>query len=112
MDHRKRVYDRYVSAGQSAPVPADLSGLRRRAPYLKRVIQRHFPADRDAQILELGCGHGAFIHLIRQAGYNNVVGVDISPEQVAKAERLGIVGVKQCESGWQRKRVTPATSTF
>lgn len=95
MDHRKQIYEHYVSAGQSASSPADLSGLERRAPYLKRVIANHFPANREASIIDLGCGHGAFIYFIRQAGYQNVIGVDVSPEQVSEAPRLGIAGVKQ-----------------
>jgi len=95
MDHRKQVYDVYVEGGQYRLSPIDLDGLRQRTPYLERVIRRYFPKDLSACILDLGCGHGAFIHCIRRAGYTNVVGIDISPEQVAEAQRLGIEGVYQ-----------------
>jgi predicted TPR repeat methyltransferase len=46
-------------------------------------------------ILDLGCGHGALVHLARQAGYRNIRGVDVAPEQVAAAKRLGIDEVVQ-----------------
>ncbi len=95
VDHRELIYNSYASTGQPGVFPADLSALRQRAPYLKRIIRRHFPPDTEANILELGCGHGAFIHFIRQAGYSNVIGVDVSREQVEKARQLGIDGVKQ-----------------
>jgi cyclopropane fatty-acyl-phospholipid synthase-like methyltransferase len=48
-----------------------------------------------SKILDLGCGHGALIHVARQMGYKNVDGVDGSPEQVAAAQRLGIRGVEE-----------------
>jgi cyclopropane fatty-acyl-phospholipid synthase-like methyltransferase len=58
-------------------------------------VGRHFPTDRNAAILELGCGHGALLHVLRGTGYTNARGVDGSPEQVAAARRLGVAGVEQ-----------------
>ncbi|HKV98957.1 MAG TPA: methyltransferase domain-containing protein [Vicinamibacterales bacterium] len=58
-------------------------------------MRRHFPTDRSARILDLGCGNGAIIQAARRYGYHNVTGVDRSSEQVADAERLGIDGVRQ-----------------
>lgn len=91
--YRTRIYDSYVKARNTALAPESLNGLRPRAPYLVRLIQRHFPPDRQAKVIDLGCGHGAIIYYAGQAGYANVYGVDGSPEQVAAARRLGIVGV-------------------
>lgn len=91
---RDRLYSNYVSAGQARP-PADLAGLAPRIPYLKRVIERHFPSDREAAILEIGCGYGAILHTAREAGYTNLEGVDVSQEQVDAARTLGIAGVAQ-----------------
>jgi 2-polyprenyl-3-methyl-5-hydroxy-6-metoxy-1,4-benzoquinol methylase len=53
------------------------------------------PKDRSASIIDLGCGHGTLIYYIREAGYKNVIGVDISPEQVRAAASLGIEGISQ-----------------
>lgn len=91
--YRTRIYSNYVNARTTALAPQSLDGLKPRAPYLTRLIQRHFPPDREATVTDLGCGHGAIIHFARQAGYANVHGVDGSPEQVAAARRLGIDGV-------------------
>lgn len=52
------------------------------------MIRRHFPADRDAAILELGCGRGALLHAFRQTGHINARGVDGSSEQVDAARCL------------------------
>ena len=65
--------------------------------------------DRSARILDLGCGHGAFIYFLREAGYTNVVGVDKSPEQVAEAKRLGIAGVQEADL-WEILQQSPDAS--
>jgi SAM-dependent methyltransferase len=92
---RTRIYDAYVSGRHEALAPETLQGLTPRGPYLSRLVRRHFPVDRQAQILDLGCGHGALIHFARQAGYANIRGVDGSPEQVLAARDLGIEGVDE-----------------
>jgi SAM-dependent methyltransferase len=91
---RERVYGRYVSAGQ-AVAPTTAEGLRPRQPALEQLIARHFPAQRDAAILDLGCGGGALLFFAQRAGYRNARGVDTSAEQVEAARRLGVEGVAQ-----------------
>jgi SAM-dependent methyltransferase len=93
--HRDRLYGRYVSARQTPPAPATLDGLTPRRPHLRALVRRHFPDDRAAAILDLGCGHGALLHFAAEAGYRNLAGVDASPEQVAAAHRLGLSQVRQ-----------------
>lgn len=94
-DYRTRIYNAYVNARQQALAPESLAGLKPRLPMLQKLVWEHFPPDLNAVILELGCGHGALIHVARQTGYRNLHGVDRSPEQVAAARRLGIDGVAQ-----------------
>jgi SAM-dependent methyltransferase len=92
---RSRLYARYLSQCGDAGVPRSIVALRPRAPFLRQLVRRHFPPDRDARILDLGCGHGALVHFANEAGYVNVQGVDRSPEQVAAARQLGIAGVRE-----------------
>lgn len=94
---RSRIYRRYVHARNSSLAPATAEGFAPRASSLRRIIEKHFPADRAISVLDLGCGHGAMIYFLRRAGYSNVLGVDVSPEQVAEAARLGIDGIHQGE---------------
>ncbi|MBX6330726.1 MAG: methyltransferase domain-containing protein [Gemmatimonadaceae bacterium] len=94
-DYRARIYEYYASARHEALVCGDRGALASRAPYVRAMIRRHFPRDRGAVIMDLGCGHGTIVHFAREAGYRNVVGIDRSPEQVAEARRLGIEGVEQ-----------------
>jgi SAM-dependent methyltransferase len=95
--YRQRVYGRYVDAATSPLAPDTLDGLDSRRPVLGRLIAEHFPPQRDAAILELGCGHGALLHFARAAGYTRMEGVDASPAQVAAAKRLGVLDVRAGE---------------
>lgn len=94
-DFRGRIYQQYARAREQPLAPASVAGFRPRAPYLRKLMRDHFPAHKGAAILDLGCGHGAMVYFARQEGYHNIVGVDVSPEQVAEARRLGIDGVRQ-----------------
>jgi SAM-dependent methyltransferase len=92
-DWRARVLARYVSTHSAV---SDAAGnLDRRRPFLDKLVAEHFPADKGARGLDLGCGHGAVVWAARRAGYANFEGVDASPEQVAMAQQLGIAGVRE-----------------
>lgn len=94
-DLRTRIYRHYVYARSEALAPATVEGFASRASSLRNQILRHLPSDRMISILDLGCGHGALIYFLRQEGYHNIVGVDVSPAQVAEASRLQIEGVRE-----------------
>lgn len=47
------------------------------------------PADRGAAIADLGCGSGELLAALRSTGFKNLVGVDLSAEQVAIARQAG-----------------------
>ena len=94
-DYRQRMYDSYVRVGAAAP--DDASGLARRGPALRRLIADHFPAERDARILDIGCGNGALLRFAQEAGYHRLAGVDRSPEQVQAAHQHGLTFVRQGE---------------
>jgi 2-polyprenyl-3-methyl-5-hydroxy-6-metoxy-1,4-benzoquinol methylase len=97
---KSRVYDSYVSSGQAGPSSAGTNDIdpdrffSGRASHIRNVISRHVTAGSDGRILDLACGHGAYLYFLRKAGYTNARGVDVSPEQVALAHTLGITAVE------------------
>jgi 2-polyprenyl-3-methyl-5-hydroxy-6-metoxy-1,4-benzoquinol methylase len=93
IDYKKRLYGSYVQSHLSAVELKNRVILR--APYMRALINNHFPANRDARILDLGCGYGALIYHALSLGYTHMNGVDVSPEQVAGAKQLGIPGVTE-----------------
>jgi 2-polyprenyl-3-methyl-5-hydroxy-6-metoxy-1,4-benzoquinol methylase len=90
---KTRLYDAYISSGQAGQQgesikPEDL--FRPREAYIGHLIARYLPQARNSRIVDLGCGHGAFLYFLARAGYTDIAGVDTSPEQIDLAHRLGI----------------------
>ncbi|GGE96285.1 class I SAM-dependent methyltransferase [Hymenobacter cavernae] len=99
MDFKDRLYNVYVSSEQGGGKVLDqlqngTSLFSGNAPYITQLIKRHIPADRSVRIMDLGCGHGAHLYFLKQCGYQNLVGVDTSAEQVELAHRLGVEEVQ------------------
>ncbi|MBM9520476.1 class I SAM-dependent methyltransferase [Desulforhopalus vacuolatus] len=88
-DWKKRLYDGYISTGQASNPKQNNDGN----PYYERLIAAHLPKDTNVSILDLACGHGDLINSLKKNGYKNVLGVDISAEQVAAAHKLDICEV-------------------
>ena len=91
IDWKKRLYNCYISSGQAGN--KYLGGVNLRLvdyPYLVHVVKKFVNADRDASIADLGCGHGNLLFVLKKMGYKNIIGVDISPEQVSLAHSMGI----------------------
>ena len=91
MDIRPQLYDRYVSDFKSenaALTSAELSH------YYKWCDARYLPHLKNippsANILELGCGHGRILSYLREKGFTNVKGIDISQEQIDLARNTGL----------------------
>ena len=100
MNFKDRLYEVYVSSEQAGG--ATLNELQNgkqlfsgNGPYIAQLIKRHIPADRNIRIWDLGCGHGAHLYFLKQLGYQNLVGIDTSAEQVKLAHQLGVEQV-QC----------------
>jgi 2-polyprenyl-3-methyl-5-hydroxy-6-metoxy-1,4-benzoquinol methylase len=59
--------------------------------YFKRILLPHLSKDRNARILDVGCGDGRYMKALVENGYYNIFGIDISEEQVEDARnRLGL----------------------
>lgn len=94
-DWKAHLYRTYVSSGQARDSNTSAEEhFRAPQAHLMSIVRRHFPLDRTTPIVDIGCGHGALLYFLRQAGYENLRGVDTSKEQAALAQRLGIAGVE------------------
>jgi 2-polyprenyl-3-methyl-5-hydroxy-6-metoxy-1,4-benzoquinol methylase len=97
-DFKTRFYDQYQSA-HVAPRKgeATLAQFQARVPIFDRHWSRLLPSDRQAPMLDVGCGSGGMVWWLQQRGYAHAIGIDISPEQVAVARALGVAGVEQAD---------------
>lgn len=51
-----------------------------------QIIADHFPADKNASILDVGCGMGFLLLSLRNAGYGTLTGIDTDEEQVRSCQ--------------------------
>ena len=107
--YRDRIYSQYVEGRHDSDEPGLINDLAGRAPTMSRVIRDFFPKEKTARILDLGCGHGTLIHFALKAGYSNIQGVDVSPQQIRLAHKLGISKVQQGDLVETLKTIPPAS---
>jgi len=55
-------------------------------PYFQEAL----PKEREARILDIGCGFGQMLCALKKQGYRNIEGVDISREACDHCARLGL----------------------
>jgi len=71
--------------------PEDVeSGYSRFATFYRRNYLKHFPTDRSARILCVSCGPGYMVNLLKEEGYENVLGIDGMPEKIKPAQKRGL----------------------
>ena len=63
---------------------------RSRIKYYDWYTKDWLPADRQAAILDIGCGSGQFLYYLRSKGYENAQGIDLDRDQVEVARGLGL----------------------
>lgn len=94
-DYREVLRRRYSEFHAQAAAKPPTAAL---FDYYDRVYRLTFgdllPADRNAAILELGCGTGSFLHYLRSAGYAKAAGVDSDESSIATARKLGVTGAE------------------
>ena len=95
---RERLYDSYRST-HAEHEPRGLG-----APALRRNVIARLPADRRARILDIGCGDGELLLLMRAHGYTEVEGIDVSGEQVESARARGLDVVRADAMTFLRSR--------
>lgn len=88
MNYRERIYEKYTTTVHGLEDGLDLASADRWGNAYNAYMRGWFPAEKDAPIVDLACGYGRLLRYFSKCGYSNVLGVDISPEQVAHARKL------------------------
>jgi SAM-dependent methyltransferase len=92
-NYRPRFYTSYAQLKQRTDLEQVRRDLPLTRPYLARLVAKCFPADHDCSIVDVGCGSGALLLFLQEAGYVNTIGVETSPDQVEFARQLGVRSV-------------------
>lgn len=90
-DFREELYSKYVSTFKK--YIGDESSLNINSQY--ELYKRwYLPLlkgfNNNSAIIDIGCGTGLMLQFLRQNGYNNLYGIDISQQQVDKTKEKGL----------------------
>lgn len=92
--YRERIYDEYLTTTYAARNDLTTEGLQQLVAHYVRHFGPHFPQNRNVSVLEIGCGSGAMLRALRQAGFRTVHGIDIAPQQVEFCRAQGLSNVE------------------
>ena len=86
--YRNRIYQNYGTDFQNAQDMLNSEKVERWKKSYRYYFRDWFLTDKNAAVLELACGNGRMLGLLKNLGYSNITGVDISPEQVSFARQF------------------------
>lgn len=96
----QEIYDRYYAemskyedvntASGGGDKPYDLKRLNQTANDIERILTNN----KSARILDIGCGNGGLIQIMKERGYKNVVGLDPSETCVNSMKNKGLEACK------------------
>ncbi|HVA01272.1 MAG TPA: class I SAM-dependent methyltransferase [Terriglobia bacterium] len=108
--HLDRIYAGYADARPHHPAPASAEDLiRGKEVVFRKFFGPLFPAQKDAAILDIGCGYGELLYFLQREGYTNTQGIDLNAQQVAVGSALG---VRNIQYGDSRKFLAEADHSF
>ena len=53
-------------------------------------LANYLPVDREARILDIGCGWGQFLSWVKQKNYSHLEGIDMGSDQVEHCRSIGL----------------------
>jgi 2-polyprenyl-3-methyl-5-hydroxy-6-metoxy-1,4-benzoquinol methylase len=90
-DFRAELYNKYISTFKTFISIEDSNSIRSSQEIFKirylRLIQNY---SKEASIIDIGCGAGHLLNFLKQSGYDNSYGIDISEQQVNSARSKGL----------------------
>jgi 2-polyprenyl-3-methyl-5-hydroxy-6-metoxy-1,4-benzoquinol methylase len=109
LNYRNTLYGNYHSTQSGRASRTDAASLfGREYRQFKREILPHLHVSKDANIFDLGCGSGSLLKALQDAGFTQTSGMDISPEQVQMASKMGVSHVSLGDALQQVKTTVAA----
>lgn len=62
--------------------------------YFKTFYLNKLPNDKNCLILDIGCGNGKYLNILKKNGYQKLYGIDISSEQIELAKKSNLTNVE------------------
>ncbi len=89
MNYREIWNQEYSTRQQDKATPPSPEEMARYKKVYSWYFKNWLPDNLKSSVLEIGCGSGMFLNLLKERGHSKVYGVDSSPQQVALAKEQG-----------------------
>ncbi len=99
MDASTNLYERYTSTSALASSQDPSKILCWSKGYFRANFAALLPENKNAKILEVGCGYGRYLLCLAEMGFSNCYGIDISREQITYAkDSLNLKNVEEADA--------------
>ena len=97
VNYRSVLYANYHStqSGRAAHTDAKSLHEREKSRFRKEIKPLLRSISTEAEVFDLGCGSGSLLAVLKEEGFHRLIGMDLSPEQVAKAHAWGLQEVQE-----------------
>lgn len=73
--------------------------------YYQRILGPHMPENRQACVLDVGCGMGFALLALQDLGYEQIEGIDVDQSQIDACRKNGLEAVRvESSQQWMRDR--------
>ena len=95
VEYRKVLYANYhtTQSGRASLTSAEALFEREKRQFEREILPLLHSASKTSRIFDMGCGSGSLLMALKQAGYTQISGMDLSQEQVNMAHGMGVAEV-------------------
>lgn len=97
MNTSEKFYDNYLSKNPRNFEKYALLDFTSIYHSFESYYAKFLPIDKEAKMVDLGCGSGAFVSWLQSKGYKNVEGIDISKEQIDAGIKHGVQDLRRAD---------------
>ena len=92
VEYRKVLYANYhtTQSGRASLTSAEALFEREKRQFEREILPLLHSASKTSRIFDMGCGSGSLLKGLKEAGYSNLIGMDLSEEQVNMAHEFGV----------------------
>jgi SAM-dependent methyltransferase len=86
--YRKRIYERYTTDRYPQFVTFNEETYNKTLKPILTRLKKWLPTNKSIKYLDVACGAGQLLYGFKSMGFNNIYGIDVSPQQVLVAKNI------------------------
>lgn len=88
MEYKEKIFKKYSSAHYIEVKGVSPKDYEHSSLVYSKTLRDFLPKDKETRFIDLGCGAGHFLYMLKQSGYENIFGIDVSEEQVELCRKI------------------------